>query len=70
MALQRKKTASNNPQMADIVAEAQKEDITPLHVQLPASLYKRIKLFAAESGKSLKDIVSEALDTQLQKKGK
>ena len=67
MALGRKKVGTNNPQLANIMAEAQKEDVTPLHVQPPASLYKRTKMYAAEHEKSLKDIVTDALESYLQR---
>mgnify|MGYP000001603965 FL=1 len=70
MALARKKTGTNNPLLADVVTEAQKENLTPLHVQIPASLHQRTKLYAVESGKSLKDIVTAALEYHLEQQGK
>lgn len=66
MALSRKKTGTNNPNLADVVTEAQKENLMPLHVQIPTSLHQRTKIFAAESGQSLKDIVTVALERHLE----
>lgn len=70
MALARKKTGTNNPNLEDVVNEAQKENLTPLHVQIAASLHQRTKLYAVESGKSLKEIVTEALERHLEQHGK
>ena len=70
MALARKKTGTNNPHLGDVVNEAQKESLTPLHVQIAASLHQRTKIYAVESGKSLKEIVTEALERHLEQQGK
>ncbi len=70
MALARKKTGTNNPHLEDVVNEAQKENLTPLHVQIAASLHQRTKLYAVESGKSLKEIVTEALERHMEQQGK
>jgi predicted HicB family RNase H-like nuclease len=69
MALARKKTGTNNPHLGDVVNEAQKEDLTPLHVQIPPSLHKRIKSYAVDSEKSLKEVVTEALERHLEQQG-
>lgn len=70
MALARKKTGTNNPNLAEVVTEAQKENLTPLHVQISVSLHQRTKILAAESGKSLKDIVTAALEYHLEQQRK
>ncbi|HMU87308.1 MAG TPA: hypothetical protein PKC11_06730 [Agitococcus sp.] len=70
MALGRKKTGTNNPLLAEVVTEAQKENLIPLHVQIPASLHQQTKMFAVQSGQSVKDIVIAALEYHLEQQSK
>ena len=63
--IRRKQTTSHNPQMADMLDEAMKEKLVALHVQLPESLMKRLRLYAVEQDKSLKDVVVEMLENRV-----
>ncbi len=60
------KGASHNPAMAEVMAEAQKEKVIPLHVQLPESLMKRLRLFAVQNDKSLREVVMQALEKEME----
>lgn len=64
--LSRKKSgASHNPELADVLDEAKKEKVIPLHVQLPESLMKRLKIYAAEHGKTLREIIIESIEKKV-----
>lgn len=64
--LSRKKPGtSHNPQLADVLDAAKKEKVIPLHVQLPESLMKRLKMYAAEHGKTLREIIIESIEKKV-----
>jgi hypothetical protein len=57
--------ASHNPQFAEVLDQAKKEKAIPLHVQLPESLMKRLRLYAVENNKSLRDVIIDMLEKQV-----
>ena len=59
------KAESHNPAMADVLAEAQKEKVIPLHVQLPESLMKRLRLYAVQQDKSLREVIIKMLEEKI-----
>ena len=59
------KGASHNPALSDVLAEAQKEKVIPLHVQLPESLMKRLRLYAVQQDKSLREVIIEVLEKKV-----
>jgi vacuolar-type H+-ATPase subunit F/Vma7 len=59
------KGASHNPALSDVLAEAQKEKVIPLHVQLPESLMKKLRLFAVQNDKSLREVVMRAIEKEM-----
>lgn len=62
------KGASHNPALSDVLAEAQKEKVIPLHVQLPESLMKQLRLFAVQNDKSLREVVMQAIEKEIEGK--
>jgi len=46
-----------------------KEEVTRLTVDIPAELHRRAKVFAAETGMDLRDVVTVALDQALPVRG-
>ena len=62
------KGASHNPALSDVLAEAQKEKVIPLHVQLPESLMKQLRLFAVQNDKSLREVVMQAIEKEMGRK--
>lgn len=56
---------SHNPALSDVMAEAQKEKVIPLHVQLPESLMKRLRLYAVQQDKSLREVIIEMLENKV-----
>ncbi len=56
------KGESHNPQLADVLDDAKKEKDIPLHVMLPESLMKRLRLHAVEKDKSLRAVIMEMLE--------
>lgn len=63
--IKRKQTASHNPQLSDMLDDTKKEKLIALHVQLPESLMKRLRLYAVEQEKSLKDVVIDVLENRV-----
>jgi predicted HicB family RNase H-like nuclease len=63
--LSKKKSGTNNQDLQNVLNEAKKEAVTPLHVQLPESLMKRLRIYAVEQDKSLRDVVIEALEAKI-----
>jgi hypothetical protein len=61
------KGTSHNPLLDEVLDEAKKEQVIPLHVQLPQSLMKKLRVYAAENEKSLRDVTIEALEKTLEK---
>jgi hypothetical protein len=43
----------------------EKEKVIPLHVQLPESLMKRLRQYALDNDKSLRDVVIEMLEKRV-----
>jgi len=56
---------SHNPQLAEVLDAAKKEKVIPLHVQLPESLMKRLRQYALDNDKSLRDVVTEMLEKRV-----
>ena len=56
---------SHNPMLAAVLDEAKKESVIPLHVQLPESLMKRLRQYALDEDKSLRDVIVEMLEKQV-----
>lgn len=59
------KGASHNPALDEVLAEAQKEKVIPLHVQLPESLMKRLRIYAVQQDKSLREVIIELLEKKV-----
>jgi hypothetical protein len=56
---------SHNPQLAEVLDDAKKEKDIPLHVMLPESLMKRLRLHAVNEDKSLRAVIMEMLQEKL-----
>lgn len=56
---------SHNPQLAEVLDEATKEKLIPLHVQLPDSLMKRLRQYALDNEKSLRDVIIDLLEKKV-----
>lgn len=59
------KGASHNPAIDEVMAEAKKEKVIPLHVQLPESLMKRLRMYAVQQDKSLREVIIEVLEKKV-----
>jgi len=59
------KGESHNPQLAEVLDDAKKEKETPLHVVLPESLMKRLRLYAVDKDKSLRAVIMEMLEEKV-----
>lgn len=61
----RQQGTSHNPQLAEVIAAAKQEKVIPLHVQLPESLMKRLRQYALDNDKSLRDVITELLEKKV-----
>lgn len=59
------KGESHNPQLAEVLDDAKKEKEIPLHVVLPESLMKRLRLYAVNEDKSLRAVIIEMLEKNI-----
>jgi hypothetical protein len=59
------KGESHNPQLAEVLDDAKKEKEIPLHVVLPESLMKRLRLYAVNKDKSLRAVIMEMLEEKV-----
>lgn len=59
------KGESHNPQLAEVLDDAKKEKEIPLHVVLPESLMKRLRLYAVDKDKSLRAVIIEMLEEKV-----
>jgi hypothetical protein len=56
---------TQNPKLAGVIGDAQKEKEIPLHVLLPESLMTRLRVHAATNGVSLRSIIIELLEKRV-----
>lgn len=59
--------AHQHPDHAQVVAQVQEEDTRRLHVILPASLHKALKLHAVQEDLDMRAVVIEAITSHLRK---
>ena len=62
-----RREAHRHPHHDQVVAQVQEEETQRLHVHLPASLHKALKLHAIQQDRDMKAVVIEALTAHLRK---
>ena len=60
-----RRSTHQNPKVEKVLAALQEEEKKRLHVHIPASLHKRLKLRAVERGEDMTAIVIDALSAHL-----
>ena len=60
-----RRSAHRNPKADTILADLQAEDKKRLHVHIPASLHRKLKLRAAADETDMTELVTQALTTYL-----
>ena len=62
--------AHRHPNHDQVVAQVREEETRRLHVHLPASLHKALKLHAVQQDRDMKAVVIEAITAHLRKDAK
>jgi hypothetical protein len=60
-----KKAASAAQGALKPIKEMDKDDLTAMHIRLPKSMHKRLKLQNIEEGRPMNDIIAEAIEIYL-----
>jgi predicted HicB family RNase H-like nuclease len=70
MVLKAKTNRRSTELKEQVIEEVAREETTRLNAMIPVSLHKRVKMQAVEEGRSITDIVIEALEEYLSKTSK
>lgn len=58
-------SVSSGQDTSDLQEDVSKEKTTQLNVEIPERLHQRLKMHAAKHGQTIKDVVSEAIDSNI-----
>ena len=65
--LKAKKNKRERKQKQEAIEELKKEELVRLNAQIPVSLHRKVKVFSANSGVSMTEIIKKSLAEYLSK---